>query len=253
MGTKIYRRIPSQRFLNLRFTLMVMFLLGLHAGNTVALDFGPDFDHDQTVFPLDFKHALVTCESCHVQGIFIGTPRQCAGCHSDSGRIKASAPSSRHIPVAGDCEYCHTPTLWTSVIRVDHAAVLGNCFNCHNNVVAEGKNPGHVPSSNACDDCHITNSWKFYHIDTASNCVRCHNGGIAEGKNPGHITSTASCEDCHNTRDWAPVVKVDHGSVIGTCFSCHNGVIAEGKDAGHDPTSNDCELCHSVLGWTPAF
>jgi hypothetical protein len=59
-----------------------------------------------------------------------------------------------------------------------------------------------------------------------SNCVSCHNGGVAEGKNPGHIMSTASCEDCHNTRDWTPVVRVDHGSVIGTCFSCHNGVIA---------------------------
>jgi hypothetical protein len=87
-----------------------------------------------------------------------------------------------------------------------------------------------------------------------SNCVSCHNGGVAEGKNPGHITSTASCEDCHNTRDWIPVVRVDHGSVIGTCFSCHNGVIARGKGPQHDPppTSNDCELCHSVLGWIPA-
>ena len=255
MDTKVNSAIPPQRFFNLRITLIVFFMLGgPYAGSTTALDLGPEFNHDETNFPLDFRHSLVTCESCHVEGVFIGTPRQCASCHSNSGRIKASAPSSQHIRVVGDCDYCHTPTLWSSVIRVDHAAVNGSCATCHNDVIAEGKNPGHVPSSNICDACHITLSWKFYHIEVTSNCVSCHNGGVAEGKNPGHIMSTASCEDCHNTRDWTPVVRVDHGSVIGTCFSCHNGVIARGKGPQHDPppTSNDCELCHSVLGWVPA-
>lgn len=253
MGIKINSTAPGQRIVNFRGALIVLFLLGgIYTGSTAALDLGPEFNHDETNFPLDFRHAIVDCESCHVEGIFIGTPRQCGSCHSNSGRIKASAPSSQHIRVVGDCDYCHTPTLWSNVVRVDHAAVQGSCASCHNDVIAEGKNPGHVPSSNICDACHTTLSWKFYHIDTTSNCVSCHNGGIAEGKNPGHITSTASCEDCHNTRDWVPVVRVDHGSVIGTCFSCHNGVIAEGKDPSHVPSSNDCEVCHSALGWIPA-
>ncbi|MDH3633681.1 MAG: hypothetical protein OES20_03160 [Gammaproteobacteria bacterium] len=253
MAIQVSSWVPAQLSIKFGAALIIFFVLaGCYASNTAALDLGSDFNHDETSFPLDFKHALISCESCHVDGIFVGTPRQCASCHSDSGRIKASAPSSQHIRVTGDCDYCHTPTLWTNIIRVDHAAVRGSCASCHNGVTAEGKNPGHVPSSNICDACHITLSWKFYHIDTTSNCVSCHNGGFAEGKNPGHIPSTASCEDCHNTRDWIPVIRVDHGSVIGTCFSCHNGVIAEGKDPMHIPSGNDCEACHSVLGWTPA-
>lgn len=254
LGVKSFSKLNKRGFQGLRLTFIGLFLLlSAQPGSAVTLDLGPEFNHDETNFPLEFKHALTSCESCHVHGVFIGTPRQCANCHSLAGRIKASAPSSRHIAVVGDCESCHTPTLWTAVMRVDHSAVRGNCFNCHNGIVTEGKNPGHVASSNNCDDCHITLSWNFYHLDTSSNCIRCHNSTIAEGKNPAHINSTASCEDCHNTSGWIPVVRVDHGSVIGTCFSCHNGVIAQGKGPGHDPTSDNCELCHSPLGWIPAF
>jgi hypothetical protein len=253
MGNQNNSAIPAPGFSFLRFVLPVTFVLSiLFAGNITALDLGPDFDHDNTVFPLDFTHAIADCESCHRQGVFAGTPRRCASCHSNAGRIKATAPSSKHIRVVGDCDYCHTPTLWTNVVKVDHSAVIGSCASCHNSVVAEGKNPRHVPSGNTCDDCHSTFSWKFYHLNISSNCVLCHNGAIAEGKNPGHIASTASCEDCHDTHNWKPT-RVDHGSVLGTCFSCHNGVIAEGKPPLHIPSSNDCALCHSVQGWTPAF
>ncbi|MDH3535469.1 MAG: hypothetical protein OER87_06975 [Gammaproteobacteria bacterium] len=232
----------------------VLFLTcGCYANHALALDLGPDFDHDETNFPLDYKHALADCESCHVQGIFIGTPRRCVDCHSNSGRIKASAPSSRHIRVVGDCDYCHTSDSWTTVVRVDHSVVIGSCINCHNGVAAEGKNPGHIPSGNFCDDCHTTYSWKFYHVNVVNNCVFCHNGSIATGKNPGHIQSTSTCEDCHRTSSWAPVLRVDHGSVLGTCFSCHNNVIARGKGPLHVPSSNDCSVCHSVTGWVPAF
>ena len=235
------------------FLLLLVIFAGLHAGNAAALDAGAEFDHDQTGFPLEFKHAVAACETCHVQGIFTATPRRCVDCHSNSGRIKASAPSSVHIRVIGDCDYCHRPDLWSNVVRVDHSVVVGSCANCHNGVISEGKHSGHVASSNVCDDCHTTFNWKFYHVNVASNCVLCHNGSIAEGKNAAHILSTASCEDCHRTSDWTPVTRVDHGSVLGTCFSCHNGVIARGKHALHIPSSDDCALCHSVTGWLPAF
>lgn len=237
-----------------RLALLFFLLLGsLCVSSVDALDLEVEFDHDETNFPLEFKHSIAPCESCHLQGIFAGTPRRCVDCHSNSGRIKASAPSSQHIRVIGDCDYCHRPDLWTNVIRVDHSVVIGSCASCHNGVISGGKNPGHVPSSNTCDDCHTTFNWKFYHISIVSNCVLCHNGSIAETKNAGHILSTSSCEDCHRTSDWTPVTRVDHGSVLGTCFSCHNGVVASGKNATHIPSSDDCSLCHSVSGWTPAF
>lgn len=212
-----------------------------------------DFDHDETGFPLDFKHALEPCESCHLQGIFVGTPRRCVDCHSHGSRIRASAASADHIRVIGDCDYCHRSDAWPIVARVDHAVVVGSCANCHNGVISTGKHPGHVPSGNFCDDCHTTFNWKFYHVNISSNCVSCHNGSTAEGKNPTHITSTNSCEDCHRTSGWSPVRRVDHNSVLGTCFSCHNGVIARGKGPSHVPSSDDCALCHRVSAWVPAF
>ena len=232
---------------------LVMLLCGLMPAVAPALDLGADFNHDETSFPLDFKHALAACESCHQQGVFVGTPRRCADCHSNTGRIKSSAAPNTHIRVIGDCDYCHTADSWANVPRVDHSVVIGSCANCHNGVVSTGKHPGHVASSNNCDDCHTTYSWKFYHVNISSNCVFCHNGSIAEGKNPTHMLSTDNCEDCHRTSGWSPVRKVDHGAVLGTCVSCHNGVIAEGKGPSHVPSSDDCALCHRVTGWVPAF
>ena len=153
-----------------------------------------------------------------------------------------------------ECDLCHRPTAWEMIPRVDHDAVLGSCAACHNNVIAIGKHPGHVPSSNLCEDCHHPSaSWYFFHLDTTGNCSRCHNNAIAEGKHGGHIPSSNNCEDCHRTGAWSPVFRVDHGSVLGSCFSCHNGVVAPGKHPGHIASGNDCSSCHTVTGWIPAL
>jgi len=237
-------------------SLLLPVLASIAMGNVSALDFGPDFNHDETMFPLDFKHAVVKCEICHVQAIFADTPRRCSQCHSNSGRIKATPLSSQHIRVTPDCEYCHQPISWTTVVRVDHFAVIGSCQSCHNGIVAEGKNPGHIQSNNVCDDCHRTYTWSgaaFKHEGITNNCIRCHNGAVADGKNPTHILTSNSCEDCHRTFGWSPVLRVDHASVFGACFSCHNGVTANGKDRGHIASVNDCELCHSTVAWAPAI
>lgn len=253
----IFSSIAGSTRSRLRFLEPAALLLCvLHAPGVAAFDIGPDFNHDRTRFPLEYRHAAVPCESCHIDGVFEGTPIPCALCHSRSGRIKASAPSIKHIRVIGDCAACHRPSSWTDVDQVDHTAVIGNCFSCHNNVVALGKHPGHIQSSNICEDCHITVIFSlagFDHTGITGNCVSCHNGLRATGKHPGHMPTTNACEDCHTPVAWIPVVKVDHASVIGSCFSCHNGTIAGGKNAMHPPTSNDCQVCHTTLGWLPAI
>ena len=97
-----------------------------------------DFEHMRTGFVLTGMHERISCESCHVGGVFEGTPRSCETCHAPSGPWEASF-----------------------------------------------KPNDHVPSSNACDDCHITSSWvpaRFDHTGITSGCVRCHNGATAEGK-----------------------------------------------------------------------
>ena len=117
------------------------------------------FDHDDTRFPLDFVHSKVSCDDCHVQGVFLGTPTQCYVCHSRSGRIQASAPSPQHIRTTQECEFCHQTASWDNVPRVDHFAVTGSCQDCHNSVIADGKTPDHVLSGDNCDDCHRPFSW----------------------------------------------------------------------------------------------
>ena len=46
-----------------------------------------DFDHLRTGFPLTDRHAQARCESCHQNGIFQGTPRDCASCHRAGMRL----------------------------------------------------------------------------------------------------------------------------------------------------------------------
>jgi len=231
-------------------------LVMLSAANAcLALDFAADFVHDQTGFPLDFQHGTLKCESCHLQGVFAGTPRECDQCHSHTGRIRASSTPDQHILVTGDCEYCHTPNAWTPVIRVDHIAVVGPCQYCHNGVTATGKNPGHIKSGDDCDDCHRSFTWRgavFDHANVTGNCFSCHNGNIAEGMNRGHIRSTNDCEDCHGTYSWTPITRLNHNAVFGNCQSCHNGVVAEGKNPLHIASPNNCALCHGTHAWLPA-
>ena len=56
-----------------------------------------DFDHAATGFLLEDGHAGVSCESCHVNGVFEGTPRRCAACHECGGLINATPKPIDHI------------------------------------------------------------------------------------------------------------------------------------------------------------
>ncbi|MCP4491027.1 MAG: hypothetical protein GY820_27490 [Gammaproteobacteria bacterium] len=214
------------------------------------------FVHDETMFPLDFAHAQASCESCHVQAVFAGTPTKCSECHSKAGRIQASDASIQHIRTTNDCDFCHRASgTWQDVVRVDHFAVTGSCQSCHNGVTAIGKNAQHVQSSDICDDCHRTFSWLnavYGHASISGNCFGCHNGVVASGKNPAHVPTSNFCDNCHRSTGWIPLLRFDHGAVVGTCASCHNGVLAEGKDGDHLVTNDECGLCHVTQGWLPA-
>jgi hypothetical protein len=234
--------------------LMALFIVTL-APHAIAAKKITAFDHEETTFPLDINHTRVSCENCHINGIFQGTPRKCYSCHSVGSNIQASAPSFLHIRTTKDCEFCHQSRGWFTVAKVDHFVVIGSCQNCHNGIVAAGKNIDHLQSSVFCDDCHTTITWsdaRFDHNNIFSGCISCHNGTSATGKFPEHILSTSNCEDCHRTISWTPLVRMDHNAAIGTCSSCHNGVSAEGKHPEHLATALECGNCHTTSGWKPA-
>ena len=217
--------------------------------------FSSSFDHFTTGFVLDGAHLTADCETCHVGGVFQGTPLDCRGCHSLGGRIDAEAKPVDHVLSNDFCDDCHRTASWVPLAQMNHDAVYGTCETCHNNVYTVGKPPGHPLTQADCDMCHATARWRparFDHFGISSNCVSCHDNVDATGKNAAHITTTNTCEDCHNTTVFAPASRVDHTQVLGVCASCHNTVVATGKPPDHIPSSDNCNTCHTTAAWIPA-
>jgi hypothetical protein len=210
-----------------------------------------DFDHLRTGFPLTGSHERARCESCHVGGMFEGTPRQCGTCHSGGGFWQATRKTPNHIPSTELCGDCHLTTSWAAA-RFDHSQVTADCIRCHNGSTATGKHANHVPSVNECQFCHDTTAWvpaRFDHSMVTGTCYSCHNGGFATGKPRDHPPSSNECEICHDTRSWETSGSFDHAGITTGCFDCHNGGRAPGKPGNHPPSSNACETCHSTVSW----
>jgi hypothetical protein len=105
----------------------------------------------------------------------------------------------RHASIP--CEACHTSPTYQGAPRV--------CGQCHNNVLAEGKNFLHIPTSVQCESCHLTTDWRtsrFDHTNVTAGCVRCHNNFLAPGKNAAHPPTNEVCEVCHNTIHWNQIL-----------------------------------------------
>ena len=83
-------------------------VLLLPAAAAHAVDRTP-FDHLTTGFELIGQHRDLPCESCHVNAIFKGTPKDCAACHGVGTAVRATAKPVSHILTSDRCEACHTP------------------------------------------------------------------------------------------------------------------------------------------------
>ena len=185
--------------------MMGVFSSSVYAANAV----GKDFDHARTGFQLSGAHRNERCESCHIQGIFKGTPTQCASCHTSRGqRASFSTMPANHIPTKQTCDSCHNTASFSGA-RFNHAGVTpGTCSTCHNGKTATGKPAAHIATTAACDSCHKTSAWTpaaFSHTGVAPGaCSTCHNGKTASGKPAMHIPTTAACDSCHKTSAWKP-------------------------------------------------
>ncbi|MCR4305008.1 MAG: hypothetical protein NUV63_12440 [Gallionella sp.] len=216
------------------------------------------FDHIKTGFYLSGAHVQAKCESCHIHGIFKGTPRDCAGCHLAGNRMGATAKPGRHVPSVSPCDSCHRTAGWTPA-SFSHAGVApGACATCHNGSTAASKPGSHVLTTASCDSCHRTLAWipaGYNHRGvTPGTCATCHNGTTATGKPGGHITTADSCDNCHRTTAWIPAGYNHTGVVPGTCATCHNGATAIGKPSNHIPESQllnglsmSCDSCHTSM------
>ena len=215
------------------------------------------FDHLTTGFELLGAHRDLSCEYCHANGVFKGTPRNCEGCHTAGSRISATPKPANHISSGNNCVLCHARYNFWPLVQMDHSAARGNCFSCHNGMVAKGKTPDHIPADNNCDACHTTVAFSPQRMDhtavaptAKSSCRGCHTGIRASAVSRSHIPTSAQCGECHNTLTWSPA-RFDHSTVSGPCQSCHNGATALGKVANHMVTGRDCSTCHRFPNWTP--
>jgi hypothetical protein len=220
------------------------------------------FDHLTTGFEIIGRHRDLTCESCHVNAIFKGTPKDCASCHGVGTAVRATAKPRNHILSSNRCEACHSPIGFAPAVTFDHAEARGSCSTCHNGVQAPGKGPTHIATNLECDACHSTIGWAgavFNHTGVTSGCASCHNGVQASGLPATHIpTVGAPCEACHtntnNFTTWVGAV-INHPSVAGeACASCHEAgdatkfinVTIVTRPAAPHPTTGDCVTCHDT-------
>ena len=192
----------------------------------------------------------------------------CFDCHNNV--VEEGKPLD-HIPASDNCENCHTTDDWD----IDNAAPDGSsdhppidgmmCFDCHNNIIEEGKPADHIPASDTCENCHVITDWEITvagsgpadsdHPPTNGlMCIDCHNNVVEEGKPDDHIPASDNCENCHTMDDWyinGSGSYDDGHPPIGDmmCIDCHNNEIQEGKPDDHIPASDSCENCHNTSDW----
>lgn len=234
------------------------------------------FDHNKTGFILEGAHRVLRCDSCHFQGQFKGTPKDCVQCHRNGG--VAPGKTSSHVPTGSTaCDACHRTASWnqgTFRHLATQGVMQGACTTCHNgNFVsanARTKPAVHPVTSAQCDSCHTTSAWLpagYTHANAVpGQCATCHNGIRATGKPADHIPTTASCDACHFAGTTFSTIaysldivhqRMTGPMAAGNCSTCHNGAyIARGaqtKPATHIPTTAQCDTCHrSTSSWATA-
>ncbi len=243
----------------LSFGLMAMlFAIFSSVASAQAVRHQSDFNHMSTGFPLTGSHVRVECETCHTGGVFKGTPKDCAGCHSLGRRVIAPVKPTNHMDTSAPCDTCHTNTVTFIGARFNHMGVQPKaCMTCHTGIHAPGKPSGHVVTMSSCDSCHRTSSWipaGFNHTGTFLVCANCHNGVNAIGKPGFHVPTATPCDSCHKSgfTTFAGAVYDHVGVVAGQCGTCHipGTYRAKTKPAGHIPyTGNDCDSCHVGTGY----
>jgi len=215
----------------------------------------PEFDHNQTRYPLRGMHQSVTCVQCHVKPVFSNVGQRCQDCHADIHKRQLGA----------NCEQCHTVRGWqVSVQQIQqhnnrfpltgaHAAVACDachkgaaqsqfqtmsteCYSCHSADFQSSTNPNHVTAhfSTNCATCHLTDNWLNAKFDHSS---------VGFPLTGGHSVPPRQCVDCH--------VNNNYNLTTTLCFSCHQKDFAGATTpVPHTGFPTTCEQCHDTVQWT---
>lgn len=216
------------------------------------------FDHRGTGFPLEGRHADVTCAQCHGSDT---TPNgggarilsACDGCHA----------SPHGGAMRGDCVDCHDTRGWHALSAAavdgafDHSRTsfalrgahsVADCAACHR--------PGRPPRSELL---HITyrpgTAANTYPRPVADRCASCH---VDRHADLGDAGRWLRCADCHSEAEWAPsAFDVSRHSVESRfpltgahtatpCSACHVRAEEGHERFGLALASTDCAACHET-------
>jgi hypothetical protein len=191
--------------------------------------------------------SICTCENCHYNGVYKGTPTTCIGCHMISGIPNIVRKPTSHIPTdAIPCESCHKSTSTFVNSPMNHTVVTDKlCTTCHNGTLAKGKSSGHIATSQQCDVCHTSRTsfdsgTKMNHTGIIDGCSSCHHN-----KPTSHIVTSASCENCHTGfSTWSGGRYTHTGQE--NCALCHGNpaIAVTQKSPSHIATAETCNACH---------
>jgi hypothetical protein len=229
------------------------------------------FDHSQTGYLLQGKHAGLECNQCHtpshiqqsakslikmkdLRNTFLGLSQECTTCHEDPHKGQLGA----------NCTQCHNFVDWKAATNFDHTKTKFPltglhakvpCAKCHTSETRGGPprfsgipfarcsdchgDPHYGTFTQACDTCHTTSGWKkvaenerFDHSKTKFPLL---------GK---HVE--VDCAKCHANGNFKKPVT------FAKCMDCHTpdphgGQFADRADHG------ECASCHTVNGWKPSL
>ena len=218
----------------------------------------PEFDHNQTRFPLRGMHDGVTCTGCHTKMVFSNVGNKCANCHADlhKGRMGAACENCHSVrgwkvsvtqinqhmnrfPLTGahaaaSCDDCHK-----SGALSQYSTMSTACFSCHQKDYQGAQSPNHAQSGFAttCESCHSTDTWlggKFDHSLT--------NFPLTGG----HAVPPRACTDCH--------VNNNYNLTQTACVSCHLKDFTSASNPNHAQMgfAQTCQSCHTTVAWSPA-
>src|ERR1035438_7444508 len=88
-------------------TALVVLVRWMRAAAAGAAPITLSFDHLSTGFELDGVHRDLPCESCHLNAVFKGTPKNCGVCHITGSVYNATPKTQTHIQSSNNCAACH--------------------------------------------------------------------------------------------------------------------------------------------------
>lgn len=194
------------------------------------------FDHKQTGWPLDGKHAKVDCATCHktvnkAQGLrtYMGTDRLCGSCHAKDQPHGAIRKANMM------CSNCHTENGW----RPQKTTFSFN----HDDKAQAGMPLVGAHADVACSKCHPKAQFKL--TGFTGSCEQCHKSPHA-----GTLFQSKKCELCHSPAlHTLKQVEFDHKKQAGyalvgkhaaiPCETCHTKALGKAKP------KDSCESCHA--------